>query len=313
MPNKKTTLLSMTFTIIVMCLLYGIYSFSTSKITVNLDRFVSGFTHPADIIEFNGKVYITELLNSRVAISDFNLSKPTDFLIHPNKKQRFGSPHHLSQDGENLYISAGWGRSIYQFSSDLKTFAELPSDRSLLHAPHGICRQGNWLYIADSLNSRLLRININAPDQYEIFADHAKRVAYGRQLICTQDEIWLSNSYEKREGLNTGTGANVLRINNFESGNSDIITTFPNSNITGIYLHKNRYLFTALWHQNNISVFDIKKKKILDTTVTLPQERVGPAYGMYYSETNHKLYIAFIGDIYNKQYKGGIGVYSLNK
>jgi len=292
--------------------LASVYSLTSKPIIkVSLSDYKTGFNHPADILEFNKQILVPELLDNRIAITNQSLDTPKQYLNHPIENQQFSSPHHVAVDEKKLFISGGWGRSIYQFDTNLTQFTEHPTDRSLLNAPHGICRQGKWLYIADSLNSRLLRIDINNPEQYEEFLDTKNLISYGRQIQCTKEAVWVSNSYEKREGLNPGNGANVLKISDFDSGEAEIIAEFSNTNITGIYLHNNRFLFTAQWHANKVSIYDTLKKQHLKQTVELPQGKPGVAYGMYHSENTNKLYIAFIGDIYGKQHKGGIGVYDI--
>jgi len=285
----------------------------TSKpvIEVKLISYTTGFNHPADIIEFNGDFIVPELLDSRVAVTDKSFSVTKQYLKHPVDGQQFSSPHHVAVDNNSLFISGGWGRSIYQFDKNFTQFTEHPADRTLLNAPHGICRQGEWLYIADSLNSRLLRVSLNSPEEYVEFSDIDKLIAYGRQIQCTKDAVWISNSYEKREGLNTGNGANILKISDFNSGKAEVVAEFPTTNITGIYLHNDRFLFIAQWHANKVSIYDTLKKQHLEQTLELPKDNPGIAYGTYYSNTTDKLYIAFIGDIYGKQHKGGIGVYDI--
>jgi len=292
--------------------LIGFYSLNLKPIIeVSLIDYKTGFNHPADLIEFNDQFIVAELLDKRIAISDKNLNIPKQYLKHPIEKNKFRSPHHVAIDKKNLFISAGWGKSIYQFDKSFTQFTEHPTNALRLNAPHGICRQDKWLYIADSLNSRLLRVDLNNTEKYEEFSDVDSLIAYGRQIQCTKDAIWVSNSYEKREGLNPGNGANVLKISDFNSGKAEVIAEFPNTNITGIYLHNDRFLFTAQWHGNKISVYDTLKKQYLEQTIKLPKGNPGVAYGIYYSNNTNKLYIAFIGDIFGKQHKGGIGVYNI--
>ncbi len=316
--NKQQFLFSSAI-IVLLILLVIAYAFFLKpvKLEITIESFQQGlFEHPADIIEFKGSFWITELLSNQIIESDLSLSKTLKNVSHPSPKKNFSSPHYLATDDNSLFISGGWGRSIYAFDQSLKNFKEFThtddSDIFKLNAPHGVCRQDDWLYIADSLNSRLIRIDINSSDKIEVFADHDKLIAYGRQLLCEKDSVWLSNSYEKREGLNIGNGANVLKISDFDSGKAEIITEFPNTNITGIYLHQQRYLITAQWHTNSISIFDTKQKEHYGY-IELPQPYAGVPYSIFFSEQTKRIYITFIGDIYNKQNKGGIAVYSIHK
>ncbi len=312
LASKHRKLSIVLSSLLILSLAITAYFYLSSSINIKFIALKTGFDHPADIIEFNGKTIVTELLSSKLAITDSDLSEPATYLRHPDKKRQFSSPHHLATNEATLFFSGGWGQLIYTYDKHFKSFQELPKDKSLLSAPHGICTQDQWLYIADSLHSRLIRVNTNNPDEIEVFADHDKRIAYGRQVLCHEHSIWISNSYEKREGLNPGKGSNIIKITDFESGNSDTVINFPNTNITGLYLHKNRYLFTAQWHANRISIYDLKRQKFLEKNVTLPTPYAGPPYGMYFSESQQKLYIAFIGDIYGKKNKGGIAVYEID-
>ena len=313
--NKKTYLYSAAFTLFILLTITLWLSFKQEHLNVKLESFNQGiFEHPADIIEFNGTFWVTELLSSKVIQTNFDMSRAQHSLRHPNPKKKFSSPHHLAADENTLFFSGGWGSSIYSFNRSLSEFSEIKnknsSKKSGLNAPHGICRQGKWLYIADSLNSRLLRIDVNSPTNSEVFTDHNQLISYGRQIICTDNDIWVSNSYEKREGLNVGKGSNVLKISDFSSGKAEIVTKFPNTNITGIYLHNDRFLFTAQWHANSISIFDIKTQKTINH-LQLPPSSAGVPYGMFFSNNTNRLYISFIGDIYGKKNKGGIAVYTV--
>ena len=301
----------------IIILIYFWYLYQKPHITVTLIDFKEGlFEHPADIIEFNEHFWVTELLSSKVVQVDFGFSSISQSLIHPNPKKSFRSPHNLTVDENSLFFSGGWGSSIYSYDQSLTKFKEIPEKKNQnnikLNAPHGICRQDNWLYIADSLNSRLIRFDVDNPNKIEIFADKKRRIAYGRQIICSESGIWISNSYEKKEGLNPGNGANIIKINDFSSGKSEIITIFPNTNITGIYIHDNRFLITAKWHANSISIYDIKRNKELDS-IELPSLYAGVPYSMFFSTTTEKLYITFIGDLYGKKNKGGIAIYKIKE
>ena len=318
LKNKQLLLVNASICLILLLILGGAWLYlNPSKLSIQLENFQQGlFEHPADIIEFKDSFWVTELLSNHVIQSDLALSKSLKTVSHPIPNNHFKSPHYLSADDNLLFVSDGWGSSIYAFDKTLNKFKEYThkndSDKFKLNAPHGICRRDNWLYIADSLNSRLIRVDINFPEKFEIFADHDKLIAYGRQLLCEKDSLWLSNSYENRAGLNTGTGSNVLKITNFDSGRAEIITQFANGNITGIHLHQRRYLITAQWRINSISIFDTKRKEHIGY-VELPQPYAGVPYGMFFSKKTKRLYITFIGDIYGKNNKGGIAVYTIQK
>ena len=122
--------------------------------------FHQGFVeHPSDILAFDNKLWITELLNHRVVAVDKLTTGELVDVKPDNKKHSFFSPHFLASDQENLYISEGWGSSIYALDkTNNYAVSKHPDNSKELNAPHGICMQNDWLYIADSLNSRLVRI-----------------------------------------------------------------------------------------------------------------------------------------------------------
>ena len=189
-----------------------------------------------------------------------------------------------------------------------------PSDRAL-NAPHGICqrRGDSWIYVADSLNSRLLRFkNTNVP-QWEIFPDIERLVSYGRQLLCLPDSVWLSNSYEDRDGLNPGIGSNILRIAEFKSGRLEVIASFPNVNITGLEVINGRWIIVGLWgDQNRLLMIDARGQHN-PVSIDSPESVPGPPYGFFYDKKSEQLLVAFIGNIHDNSHSGAIVAYSVTK
>ena len=51
-----------------------------------------------------------------------------------------------------------------------------------------------------------------------VFPDSHNQIAYIRQLTCKNNQVWISNSYESNEGLNPGTGGNILLLEDFDAG-----------------------------------------------------------------------------------------------
>ena len=136
------------------------------------------------------------------------------------------SPHFLAEHPKfGILVSDGWGRYVYSLLHEQWSRNQNAPD-SRLHAPHGVCVDDKGrIVVADSLHSRLVRMQNMDSGEWEIFADNAKKVSYGRQLECLDDGLWLANSYENRDGLNPGRGGNILRIANFESGEVEVLAS----------------------------------------------------------------------------------------
>lgn len=298
---------------LLLLILVGVCSvfFLKRDLQIELVSFEQGlFEHPAEVIEFKGELWVTELLAKRVSAFDLSLSKVNQHFTHPQQGDSFASPHHFSKDENTLFFSEGWGKRIFSYDGqDAESLKEVSGTKYPLKAPHGICRDGSWLYVADSLHSRLIRFDLTTFNVADVFADKTKKVSYGRQIVCRDGQVWISNSYERREGLNTGEGANVLHIEDFDSGVAKEVVAFPNTNITGLTIYHDRYLLIAQWHGNKIKVFDLQTNTLLDTQIELPKPYAGPPYGITYVPQTGLLYVAFIGDIYTKKNKGGIAVY----
>lgn len=269
-----------------------------------LDFHTGSIEYPSELVEFGGQLWVSELLSKRVITLDASFAQVTGTLTHPNRKDRFRSPHHFAMDGDRLYFSEGWGNRIFAYDGQTVESFDLE-----LNAPHGICRQGDWLYIADSLNSRLVRVSVTKPDRLQVYSDPKNRIAYGRQILCRNDGIWVANSYEQREGLNPGVGGNVIVITDFTAGLDKVVAELPHTNITGIAVIEDRILLIGQWQTGRIEMRDLSATYRAPKELPLPNENAGPPYGMYYSQADDLLYVAFIGDIFTKSHQGGIAVY----
>ena len=266
--------------------------------------------HPADIIEIKDQLVISELLNNQVIFVDKQMTQ-IQTVIKQFNNNTFSAPHFFSKTETALYFSEGWGNAIFSITDQSNGVNQkLPVDKSL-NAPHGLCVRNGWLYIAEALNSRILRLNLQSPSQIEVFKDTAKTIAFGRQLLCTDEGIWVSNSYENKPGLNPGTGSNILLIRDFQSGLTEIITQFPDTNTTGIAIAQSHYLIIGQMDANQIRVYDLHSNTLLEQKLELPK-KAGPPYGIYYSDNSNKLWVSLIGDINQKQFAGGIAEYQIN-
>jgi len=308
-PSKKIGL------VLLICLVLNVACDSHDRtLVIELSEFTPTLAqHPSDTIEFKGHIWSTELRKGRVSTLT---SFATSSSVESNKKtseQHIKSPHFLAKKGDLMYISAGWGKDIHIYSPLEQQLSKMQFNDLELHAPHGICIEGNWLYIADSLNSRLVRKQLDHPWAEEVFADKQQKIAYGRQIRCDQTGVWIVNSYENKPGLNKGIGANILLISDFASGDTEVIFEIPTSNATGMEIINNRFLIVGLWRRQKLVMIDLENKSIERniTEIALPSPYRGPPYGMRYSEKDNSLYVAFIGDLYKAGETGGIARYSI--
>lgn len=258
---------------------------------------------PTDIVNFKGKFVCTELKRNRLAIfDDFRFKHIRHFDPH-NIGQRFRSPHYLAvSPWDTLLISNGWGKSIVEITdfdgSGWKEFKGL-GVRSF-HAPHGIAvdQDKGWIYVGDSLNSRIVRFKDMQGKNWQVFKDLEKKIAYSRQLVFKNGALWISNSYEKRKGLNPGKGANVLRIDDFESGLTTEVYSIKRSSITGIYPLKDQ-LVVAVWTRGpKLVVKDFRTGEI--EAVEGSRNELKIPYGIYENPLDGKLIVAYFGDFKDK-------------
>lgn len=253
---------------------------------------------PTDVIYFKGKYVCTELMRHQLAFfDDFQFQSVNHF--DPKKiNKRFRAPHYMAiSPWDTLLITDGWGKSVIELAeldgTGWKAFDGPPQNR--LHAPHGIAvdRKTGWIYVGDSLNSRIVRFKDMNGSGWQVFQDKDKKVAYSRQMIFKDGALWVSNSYENRKGLNPGQGANVLRIDDFDSGVATEVFETNQTNITGIYPLK-RYLIVGLWASGrrlvakNLKTGDIKE-------IEGSRNRLGTPYGIYADPQSDRLIAVYFG------------------
>lgn len=264
-----------------------------------------GVQKPSSILKYNNRYVITELQNNRLAILE-NLERGQVKYFDPKSiGKNFSSPHYLAlTPWGTLLTSNGWGNSVIEIADlEGKNWREFSGKGKKMNAPHGICvdDQG-WIYVGDSLNSRLVRFkDMNGAD-YEVFSDNNRVIAYARQLVCRENTVWISNSYEQRPGLNPGSGGNVLLIDDFESGEAKIVYENLQSTITGIMPVKDVVL-VALWGDSQ----PIISKNLLngqEEKITVPGNGLGIAYGFFKDDDNGRVLVTYFGDF--KDNDGGI-------
>ncbi len=281
-----------------------------------LERVVSGNVgHPSDLVRIDEGFAVTELLNDRVVILPA-IDAGVTRVLPVDASFKLKSPHFLaiSEDG-GLIASEGWGSTVIEFAdSDGREWRRIRgSEGDELNAPHGICvDDSGWIYIADSLNSRIVRTRGTAYESMQVLPDPQGVIGYGRQLRCRDGELWLANSYEKRERINPGTGSNVIRVRSFERGEIDIVFEFPHDgyNVTGLEIIDSRWIVLGFWVGVNRAV-------LVDThtgeyqRLEHPGPEYGPPYGIWLDREENRLYVSYLGDIHNRTHKGGIAIYKL--
>lgn len=251
--------------------------------------------HPTEIIQANGEYWLAQLKEDTLyRVPNF----PEDLLAHrvepTSKTNSVNSPHFMAADQSGVYVSEGRGGAVRYFSFDGSVKGDAVPIDVPLQRPHGLCIKDGWLYIADSVGSRLVRWHLRE-HRSEVFADLDKKIAYGRQLLCREDGIWLSNSYEKAFQLNDGVGSNILRISDFTSGESETIVAFPDTNTTGIGILDDKLLLVGRWVlKRDVVMLDLETGQMAGTLFTSDAELDTP-YGITVDESARRFYITFLG------------------
>jgi hypothetical protein len=258
-------------------------------------KYREGIQSPTQLIFANGKAWLAQLHARSLFVYD-NFPDANS-LRELTSDSDIESPHFMAASQDGVYVSEGRGSevSLFTFENDAPGKAITLQLETPMNRPHGVCiDKDNWLYIADSVNSRLIRTQL--PDgKTEIFTDVEKKIAYGRQLLCRDDGVWIANSYEKAFKLNAGNGGNILRITDFSSGLLETVVSFPHNNTTGIEIINNRLLLIGRWSgARDIVMYDLQEKQIIGTLFTSDVELDAP-YGMFLDEANRRLYITFLG------------------
>ena len=292
---------------------------SSSAPRIALDTMYTGqLQHPAHTIYINGNYVASELFSNQILLSPNPFFIESYEVLSQNNDDQpvILSPHYMDAiDEEQILISEGWGHGIVKVNivtGKIERF--VGPNEGFLHAPHGICYDSNngWIYVADSLNSRLLRYKFQDTSSIEIFQDNQKTIAYGRQVVCDSGNVWMTNSYENRENLNPGQGSNVLKISNFYSGDVEIIAEFPDVNLTGLAVLQNRWVIVGLWGQKNKLLMIDTQNHGKHFSIDGPAQIPGPPYGLYYDDIRKKLLVTYVGAIHDRSHPGGLAIFSIN-
>lgn len=236
--------------------------------------------NPGDLVRFQGRFVATEIFDQRLAIFD---DLALGGLRHFDPEaigERLESPQFLAVSPRGtLLISEGWGDRIVEIA-DLegggwRAFAGVGTP---FRAPHGICvdRQG-WIYVADSMNSRIVRFRNLEGSGWQVFADRGRRVAFVRELVCRDGRVWAANNYEDRPGLNPGSGANILRIDDFASGEAAVVWADAGEGVTGMAV-VGRSILIGLWHAMSVLQLDLDGEVLGE--VAGSRAAIGVPYGM---------------------------------
>ena len=273
--------------------------------------------HPSQVIRIGNNYIAGELFSNDLILSkDLEFKSSNRLVLKENGEiTNLASPHFFFALNDNtVLVSEGWGSSVTSVNLKNGTVNRFRNkDGIQLKGPHGLCIDNEgWIYIADSMNSRLVRYKLDKPGPAEIFSDIFERIAYGRQLVCDSDGLWLSNSYERINGLNQGKGSNILHIKNFQSGIADIVASFPETNMTGLSVINKRWIIAGLWGQKNQLVLVDKYKfsdpVFIDQIINLP----GPPYGIFYDKSQLEIIVSYPGDIHSRSHKGAITSYRVS-
>ncbi|RTZ99752.1 MAG: hypothetical protein DSY89_07825 [Deltaproteobacteria bacterium] len=279
-----------------------------------VDTIVSaaGLHKPIHILRFKNHYVTTELDEDKLAIFDsLDLSRVSYFdpvTIH----RHFKAPHFMAISPRgHLLITNGWGDSIVKIEdidgSGWQEFGGLPG--SEFNAPHGICVDDDgWIYVGDSRNSRIVRFKDMKGSSWQVFKDVDRVIAYARQVICKNGSVWVANTYESIEGLNPGRGANVLRIDDFNSGKVHIIHTEKKTPITGILPLKDSLLVARWGRKKNIAAIDFKTGKLFP--IKKSHNRLGVPYGIF-KDRGNRIITAYFGSL--KTNFGGLVTLTVNQ
>jgi len=279
------------------------------------ERVVEGLHNPTDLVYFQGKYVAAEALSNTLAVFD-DLSLAGLRRFDPaSVGEKLASPHHLAvSPWGSLLITEGWGGAVVEIRDLQGTgWQRFRGIGKPLHAPHGICVSGDgWIHVADSLNSRLVRFRDMAGRDWQVFADLDRRISYGRQLVCENGNVWISNSYERRSGLNPGDGANILQIADFSSGRARVMVSVSEGNITGILPLASGRMWFGLWGWDRyrmLAVADTAR----GTYELVPGSRsdLGVPYGIARDPATGRVLVTYLGSLKHggSANYGGIAVF----
>ena len=256
-------------------------------------KYLDGFKHPTQVVKFDEGFIVAEMKTPKLMYkSTLAEASNKEFTVGDHEIK---SPHFLAAYNHGVFVSEGRGEHVVFHNRHGEI--ELPhfSEGLRLNRPHGICVSSDgWLYIADSANSRLLRVNLKTRTS-EVFKDNKRRIAYGRQLLCREDGLWLANSYEGAFKLNPGQGGNILHIKDFDSGEVKEVIAFHKANVTGLALLDEKVMIVGRWSGHyDLVVVDLETQKVTKKLTQFERQLDAP-YGISLDEEQRKFYVSFLG------------------
>ncbi len=273
------------------------------------ETYSQGFLNPTLVVRNEGQFVIAQMRDGSI-LQTTNLYEPRQQSLSLAPGSKLQSPHFITSSDQGDYVSDGRSDVIAFYPRERAQAGVLLGKEWGLNRPHGVCLDSKgWLYVADSVNSRLIRWH-TVTGAVQAFADNQKVIAYGRQILCRRDGLWISNSYEGAFKLNLGRGGNVLRIVDFESGDAELIYANTDTNFTGIEIVNNRYLVVGRWSgKYDVIVYDLKKKVQVQVLSTY-EEAFGAPYGMFADNAERTLYVSYLGMTSKEpNLQGGVKLY----
>lgn len=254
--------------------------------------------NPTDTAQLDDCFLATDLFGNRLSTSS-NAPFANARWLAPAGDKPFAAPHFLYVTPRGtVLISDGWGRRIHELDScePRAHWKSFDGKEPHFNSPHGMCEDNEgWIYVADSLNSRIVRFRDMSGKDWQVFPDVDKRVAYVRQLVCADGSLWAANSYVDRPGLNPSdapgvTSGSVLRIDDFGSGITDVVATFS-TGTTGLAVTPTT-IYVGL---RSNEIVGIDRKTGAQATLPGSKNQLGVPYGM--KILGHELVVAYYGDL----------------
>lgn len=253
----------------------------------------ASLAHPSHVLPGGDRLWVADVLAD--AVFEIDGLPPTHVTRRAPPSRRLASPHFLAwaPDG-SLLATEGWGSALAALDA-AGGWRRFTGRGEGFSAPHGVCVDDRgWIHVADSLHSRLVRFRNLDGEDWQEFADSAARVGYARQVVCAGGALYVANSYPDRPGIHAGSGGNVLRIDDWDSGEVAVELEFPGAHVTGVWPLDARHRLVSLWRTEEPLVLCRVDEQRCEP-VPLGDEKLGIAYGIYFDPATRSGIVAFIG------------------